>query len=106
MPDHRVHSEQLEDADRRLLRLTIEALLAEGATLVEAIEQATMLVRGRWADRGVVYDGAASGPKPRAGSADGPASAQGAPPSGTREVGAEGDAGQLWGEPWPEAASS
>ena len=88
MPDHRVRREQLGDADRRLLRLTIEALLAEGATLVEAIEQATMFVRGRWADRGA------------------PASAQGAPPSGTREVGAEGDVGQLWEEPWADAASS
>jgi hypothetical protein len=40
----------LEDDERRVLRTTIEELLAQGAALLEAIEGAADLVRARRAD--------------------------------------------------------
>ena len=94
MSDHRKRSEQLgapvvrKDDERRLLRRTIEALLAEGATLVDAIEEAALFVRAcsKGPEGGPVQPG------------------DGDPPSGVRDVGTEHAGSQLSGEDWSDAA--
>jgi hypothetical protein len=92
--DHCKRSEQVgapigrKDDERQLLKRTIQALLAEGATLLDAIEEAALVVRATLDTR----EGGLRQP------------VDGDPPSGVRDVSADLAGSEPCSERWSEAA--
>jgi len=92
--DHRKRSEQVgapigrRDDERQLLKRTIQALLAEGSTLLDAIEEAALVVRS-------TLDAREGDPRQPV---------DGDPPSGVRDVGGELVESPPCSESWAEAA--